>query len=281
MIRDRYAYGRACRGWRGDDLVALFRRSSTGDAQAREAIILRFQPLARRLARRYDGRGEPFEDLLQVASVGLIKAVDRCSPERGEAFVAYAQPMILGEIRRYFRDATWRVHVPRTVKDRAQRVAQADQAARTSANRPTTTDEIAVDLDLDPAAVAEAQRAWAAYRPASLDAMRRAPDGRMAARGEPPGGAEADYERAEVSIGVARALRGLGRRDQTVVLLRLCCDLTQDEIASRVGVSQVHISRILRTANAAVASACGLAATDGGSRRMMGTAELEPATSRA
>jgi RNA polymerase sigma-B factor len=243
---------------RTHDLPALLRRSSAGDPRARETVILRFLPLARRLARCYEGRGEPLEDLVQAASVGLIRAVDRYAPQRGDAFAAYARPMIEGEIRRHFRDATWRVHVPRPLKERSGRVARAEKELASSAGSRATTDAIATRLDLEPQQVAEAQRVLSDCWPASLDALRTAEDGEQAQRHEVPGGPEPGYERAEVSIGIGRALRGLGRRDQTVFLLRLSCDLSQDEIARRVGLSQMHVSRILRRANTAVSAACGL-----------------------
>ena len=265
MTRDRHA----CAHDRGaDDLGALFHRCSVGDARARETIIVRFLPFARRLARRYEGRGEDLEDLVQVANVGLIKAVDRCSAERSDTFAAYARPMILGEIRRYFRDATWRVHVPRGAKDRARRVARAHASVGPVAGPAARTEAIAAQLDLTPSEVAEAERVRFAYRPASLDAPSRSPDGHPVAHHDVLAGDSSVQERAEVSVGITSALRGLGRRDQTVVLLRLGCDLTQTEIADRVGLSQMHISRILRASSAAVAAACGLtdAASSPGAR---------------
>ena len=248
---------------RARDLRPLFARCSAGDAQARETIIVRFLPLARRLARGYEGRGEPLEDLIQVASVGLVKAVDRCSPERGETFAAYARPMILGEIRRHFRDATWCVHVPRAVKDRASRVARADKTLRPTSGARANTEAIANHLDLEVCEVAEARHALAAYWPASLDAtyVGQDGDGDGVALGEVLGAHEPEYERVEMSIGIGRALRELRPRDQRVLLLWLRCELTQDEIAGRIGVSQMHVSRILRSANAAVTAACGLAAS--------------------
>jgi RNA polymerase sigma-B factor len=249
---------RADRG--ADDLVTLFNGCWAGDARARERVILRFLPLARALARRYEGRGEPLDDLVQVASVGLVKAVDRCSPGRVDAFAAYAKQGILGEIRRHFRDATWRVYVPHPLRERAHRVAAADRTIQPTPGRRGRTEAIASSLDLEPGDVAEAQRAWAAYRPDSLDAAQHTSEGpRAARRREVIAGGGSDYEHAAMSLGIARALRGLGRRDQTVVLLRLCCDLTQREIAARIGVSQMQISRILRANHAAVAAACGLA----------------------
>jgi RNA polymerase sigma-B factor len=125
------------------------------------------------------------------------------------------------------------------------------------------TEAIAAQLDLTPSEVAEAERVRFAYRPASLDAPYRSPDGQPVAPHDVLAGDSSVQERAEVSVGITSALRGLGRRDQTVVLLRLGCDLTQTEIADRVGVSQMQISRILRASSAAVAAACGLADATG------------------
>ena len=250
-------------GARGDErtenLVTLFSRCSAGDEQARDAIILRFMPLARGIARQYEGRGEPRDDLIQVASVGLIKAVDRYSPARGDTFVAYARAMVVGELRRHFRDATWRIHVPRPLRERAARVARAETAIRAAEGSPTHRQALARHLDLAPAEVKEAQAAWAAYRPESLDAVRASPnDGAVTLRHDLLGESDPQYEQVEVSVGVGRALRDLRPRDQKILLLRLLCELTQREIAARVGLSQMHVSRVLRRGNAAVAKACGL-----------------------
>lgn len=243
---------------RTHDLSTLLRRSSAGDPQARETVILRFLPLARRLARGYAGRGEPLEDLVQAASVGLIRAVDRYAPQRGDAFPAYARPMIEGELRRHFRDTTWRVHLPRSLKERAGRVARVEKEVASRSSLRATTEAIAKYLDLEPQEVVEAQQVLTACWPASLDAPDVARDGDDVPGHERPAGVESEYERVEVSIGISHALRGLARRDQTVFFLRLCCDLSQDEIAGRVGLSQMHVSRILRRANMAVSAACGL-----------------------
>ena len=241
-----------------DDLVALFDGCRAGDARARERIILRFLPLARAMARRYENRGEPLDDLSQVASIGLIKAVDGCSPGRVGAFSSYASEMILGEIRHHFRDATWNVHVPRPLRERAHRVAQTDRTIRAPFARRARVEAIATALDLNPSEVVEAQQVWDAYRSHSLDATPRSRHGLRVARVRRVPVTGSAFVRAELSIGVARALRGLSRRDQTVLLLRICCDLTQHEIAARIGVSQMQISRILRGNRMAVAAACGL-----------------------
>jgi RNA polymerase sigma-B factor len=243
---------------RAHDLPTLLRRSSAGDPRARETVILRFLPLARRLARCYEGRGEPLEDLVQAANVGLVQAVDRYSPQRGDAFPAYARPMILGEIRRHFRDTTWRVHVPRPLQERAGRVARAEKEFASSAGARANVETVARYLDLKPQEVTEAQHVLTACWPDSLDAPPPARDGIGLPRYEVLASPESEYEAVEVSIGIGRALREFARRDQTVFLLRHCCELSQNEIASRVGVSQMHVSRILRATNAAVSAACGL-----------------------
>jgi RNA polymerase sigma-B factor len=240
------------------DLSVLFNRVSAGDTHARETIIVRFLPLARRLARLYEGRGEPIEDLCQAASVGLIKAVDRYSPERGDAFPAYAQPMILGEIRRHFRDTTWRLHVPRPMRERAGRVLRAQRELSSTSRSPARPDAIANYLGIEPGEVADARLALDAYRPASLDVQYRGPEGGETSPHDAVGADESGYEQAELSVGVRRALLTLTPRDRKAVLLRLGCDLTQDEIAGHVGVSQMHVSRILRNAGALLITYCGL-----------------------
>jgi len=244
--------------WSARDLRALLCRCSAGDLRARETVVLRFMPLARRLARLYEGRGEPIEDLCQAASVGLIKAVDQYSIERGDAFPAYARPMIVGEIRRHFRDTTWRVHVPRPVREGATRVLRAERELGT-ARGSARPEAIANHLGIGLAEVAEARRALDADTPSSLDASYTDPGGSARPFGELVGAEEPDYERVELADGVRRALLMLKPRDQKVLLLRVACGLSQDEIASRVGLSQMHVSRILRRAGAALTASCGLA----------------------
>ena len=245
--------------WPARELSTLFRLCSAGDTRARETIIVRFLPLACRLARIYEGRGEPIDDLRQAASLGLIKAVDRFSFDRGDSFPAYARPVILGEIRRHFRDMTWRVHVPRPIKDRAAQVLHADrELARPRLRRASLTGLQTTSVS-SPAEVAEARLAIEAQWPRSLDEPTSGSDGDWLALGEVIGRKEPEYERVEVSLGVRRALRKLGPRDAKVLFLRLAFGLTQDEIAGHVGVSQVHVSRILRNAGAVLTASCGLA----------------------
>jgi RNA polymerase sigma-B factor len=138
-------------------------------------------------------------------------------------------------------------------------VAKAEPAIQEPAGSPTHREALARYLDLEPAEVTEAQAAWAAYRPESLDAARAsAGGGTLTVRHDVLGDADPEYERVEVSVGIRRALGDLRPRDQRILLLRLWCELTQREIAARVGLSQMHVSRVLRRGNAAVAEACGL-----------------------
>ena len=255
--------------------------------RAREEIILRFLPYARRLAWIYEGRGEPIEDLRQTASVGLIKAVDRYSPERGDGFLAYARPMILGEIRRHFRDTTWRD----TCAAPGERTRTGCSSRRKGAlDRIDAAEPAAIAnyLGIGREEVTEARRALEADSPRSLDASYMATDGHALPLSEVIGADDLAYARVELSVGIRQALLTLKPRDQKVLLFRLAWELSQDEIAARVGLSQMHVSRILRKAGAALTASCGLAIS--APRKslgwppprgvMMGTAGLEPATSR-
>ena len=255
MTQQRHACTSVPRAGSARDLRTLFRRRSAGDARAREAIILRYLPYARRLARAYEGRGEPGEDIYQAASVGLINAVDRYEPERGESFVAFARPTILGEIKRHFRDTTWRVHVPRAVQERAGQLTRAQDEIRATSGANASTEEIARHLALELGEVAEAQGAFQANRHGSLDATFATEDGQKLTLRDTIGELDSAYERVEASVGWGDVLRRLHPRERKVLLLRFGGECTQDEIARRIGVSQMHVSRILRSAAAALAAA--------------------------
>jgi RNA polymerase sigma-B factor len=235
---------------RNVDSALLFRRwQRHRDPAAREALIERFLPLARSLARRYDRSSEPFDDLLQVASLGLVKAVDRYDPARGHAFASFAVPTILGELKRYFRDAGWAVHVPRGMQERVMNVNQAMSRLSRDLGRSPTPKEIAESLGEDPEEVLEAMEAAIAYDAVSLDAPPRAND-------EEGGDTYADsvgvvderYELVEYAAAIAPTVRALPERDRIVLRLRFDEDLTQLEIAERIGVSQMHVSRLIRRA---------------------------------
>jgi RNA polymerase sigma-B factor len=239
----------------GRDLRVLFERCAEGDGSAREAIIVEHLPYARWLARRYMGHGERVEDLYQVATVGLIKAVDRYEPDRCERFIAFAKPTILGEIRRHFRDALRPVHVPRAVQDCLRQVVQAEQELRADCGSHPSTQMIAEHLDLKLGAVVEAQRARAAAQVVSLDAVYAAQDGQALALNETIGELDPQYQRIETCASCALAIQRLPLRKREVLLLRFGAELSQGEIASRIGVSQMQVSRILHATLAALAAA--------------------------
>ncbi|MEA2264681.1 MAG: polymerase sigma-B factor [Solirubrobacteraceae bacterium] len=237
----------AVAGCRETDLPELFRRwQCDRDEAARDVLIARFMPLARSLARRYDRSSEPFEDLLQVASLGLIKALDRFDIDRGHAFASFAVPTILGELKRYFRDSGWAVHVPRGPQERALKVEQARQQLTSVGGRPPTVFELAEYLELTTEDVLAALAAAQAYDALSLDAPRPSESGEAASYGEHFGEEEEGYALVEANVTIAGALRHLPARERLVLHLRFVEDLTQTEIAARIGVSQMQVSRLLR-----------------------------------
>jgi RNA polymerase sigma-B factor len=231
-----------------EDLRLLQRYHHDGDEAAREEVINRFLPLARQLARRYERRDEPLDDLVQVASVGLVKAVDRFDPDRGVAFSSFAVPTILGELKRYFRDAGWSVHVPRGMQERALEMARAVNELSRELGRSPTTAELAEFTKLSHEEVVEALEAATAYDSISLEA--RAGDDEDEAHwfGGQLGTEDAGYELVEYTATLRPELRALPERDRLVLYLRFVEDLTQSEIAERIGVSQMHVSRLIRRA---------------------------------
>jgi RNA polymerase sigma-B factor len=230
-----------------EDRRLLRRYQDEGDLNAREELVERFLPLARQLARRYRHTDEPQEDLTQVACVGLLKAIDRYEPERGSSFTRYAVPTILGELKRHFRDQGWAVHVPRALQERALQVNQAVSTLSARLGRSPTAQEIARAIEADPEEVLEAMEAATAYGASSLDAPRPGSDedeGRT--YGDTVASEEEGYELVAARDAVLPGLRALPPRERVIVHLRFERDLTQAEIAERVGVSQMHVSRLLR-----------------------------------
>jgi RNA polymerase sigma-B factor len=230
-----------------DDLDELFVRwQQRGDRPARDTLVLRFMPLARSLARRYNRTSEPFEDLLQVASLGLLKAVDRFDPRRGHAFAAFAVPTILGEMRRHFRDCGWAVHVPRGDQERALKVRKALEHFARKHGRAPTINQLAEYLELDTEQVINALQAVQAYEPLSLDAPHPVTEASAGTYGEAVGEEDERYELIELDATVITALRQIPARERTILRMRFVEDLTQTEIAARVGISQMQVSRLLR-----------------------------------
>jgi RNA polymerase sigma-B factor len=218
------------------------------DLQAHEMLVRRFTPLARKLARRYTHTSEPFEDLLQIASLGLLKALSRFDPERQITFVSFAIPTILGELRRYFRDSSWGVHVPRGLQERALAVGSARDHLTSERGRPPTVNELAEYLELPVEKVLDALLAAQAYDAVPLDAPTS-----PSADGEAPmtyldtlGEVDERYELVELDAAAAAALKSLPLRERTIIRLCFIEELSQAEIAHRVGLSQMQVSRVLR-----------------------------------
>jgi RNA polymerase sigma-B factor len=203
-------------------------------------------PFAGRLARRYRGRGEPLEDLEQVARLGLVKAIDRYDPERG-SFTAYAVITISGEIKRHFRDKTWSIHVPRRIQDLSLEVGHASVVLTNALSRHPTVAELAERLEVSERAVLEAMESSAGYTPASLNAPVSGGDG-TAEIGDLLGSADGDLESVDDKITVSRLLLRLPARERQMLAMRFYGNRTQAEIAAALGMSQMHVSRLLSRA---------------------------------
>jgi RNA polymerase sigma-B factor len=230
-----------------DDSAQLFARwQQQRDHAAREALVRRFMPLTRSLARRYDRSSEPFEDLLQVASVGLLKALDRFDPERGHSFPSFAVPTILGEMRRYFRDCGWSVHVPRGDQERALKVRDAQETLTNEHGHAPTVNQLAVYLELDAEQVIGALQASQAYETLSLDAPRPGAEDEAMTFGDSMGCEDERYEMIELDTTLVAAIKHIPPRERAMLHMRFVEDLTQTEIATRVGISQMQVSRLLR-----------------------------------
>jgi RNA polymerase sigma-B factor len=233
---------------RGDNTELFVRWQREGDQRARAELVDRFLPLARNLARRYAGAREPFDDLLQVASLGLVKAIDRFDVDRGAAFSSFAVPTILGELKRYFRDLGWSVHVPRGAQEQALKVQEAQERLTSKTGRPPTVNELAQYLELEVENVLDALEAAAAHHSASLDAPREDRDDESGSLVDVFGEEDRRYELVEKAATISVVARELAPRERRVLALRFAGDMTQTQIAREIGVSQMQVSRILRRA---------------------------------
>ncbi len=226
----------------------LIRYHKHGDHRARDRAIQEQLPLVEFLARKFAGRGEPVEDLVQVASVGLIKAVDRFDVDRNIEFSTYATPNILGEIKRYFRDKGWAMRVPRGLQELRQSAKEAIRDSTVKTGRSPTIAELAEALDSDVENVAEALTLGRAYNTASLDA----PVSQEDQNGDTIMDLQADeispIEGLEDKILLQKAMDNLKDQQQQILKLRFNEGKTQTEIAQTIGVSQMHVSRLLRRA---------------------------------
>ena len=205
-----------------------------------------FMPLARSLARRYHRGEEPLEDLEQVAALGLLKAIKGFDPDRGSAFASFAVPTIVGELRRHFRDKGWGVRVPRDLQELALAVQRKADQMSTEIGRPPTAEELAGKLGRDVEDVLEAREALRAMRPASLDRPSSAEDDEDDMPMARIGALDPGFERTEEAVTIGRLVRDLPERERKILALRFGGDLTQSEIGERLGISQMHVSRLLR-----------------------------------
>jgi RNA polymerase sigma-B factor len=223
------------------EILVLFRRLP--DQDAREALVHEYLSFAEHLARRFAGRGEPVEDLVQVASVGLLHAIDRFDLDREVRFPTFAAATIVGELKRHFRDKGWSIRVPRDLQESAIRVNRANSALWQELGRSPTVAEVAERAGLSADAVLEAIEALGAYSTASLDAP--AGDDGIPLAGSVPAEDESVFETSEDWISITPVLSTLTDRERRILYLRFFKGLTQSEIATEIGISQMHVSRLL------------------------------------
>lgn len=210
----------------------------------RDELVRGYLPVAQHIARRFAHRGEPLDDLTQVATVGLINAIDRFSPEKGGEFFSFAVPTISGEVRRHFRDQSWSMRVPRRLKDMHVSINGAVSELSQTLGRAPRPTEIAERLDVPISEVLEGLEAAEAYRSSSLDEMLSSEEG-SATVGELVGAADDELDRVDYREALRPLLSDLAPRERTIVMLRFFGNLTQTQIANEVGISQMHVSRLL------------------------------------
>jgi RNA polymerase sigma-B factor len=219
-----------------------------GDTTARDQLVEQCLPLARSLARRYANRGESMEDLMQVASIGLIKAVDRFDPARGIAFSSFAVPSILGEIKRHFRDHGWAARVPRALQERVLEIDSATAQLTAELRRSPTAREVAAATDQPVEEVIEAMVAGAAHSSVSLDAPLTSEEDSAGTYADTVGEVDGRFELIEYRSVLDSTMAALPERERQILALRFIGGLTQSQIAERIGISQMHVSRLIRRA---------------------------------
>ncbi len=241
------------------DVTDMFRRLATLDERSvdyrrqRDVIVERCLPLANHIARRFNNRGEPFEDLVQVARVGLINAVNRFDADNGADFLAFAVPTMMGEVRRHFRDHGWSVKVPRRLKELNSQLKKSHEELAQQLGRAPTASEIATHLGIDREEVVQAQIASSAYSTLSSDAPARSHDhDEIRSVTNTFGDLDANLDKVLDVQTVRPLLAALPERDQTVLRLRFFDNMTQTQIAARLGISQMHVSRLLARSLAAL-----------------------------
>ncbi|HWH10820.1 MAG TPA: SigB/SigF/SigG family RNA polymerase sigma factor [Solirubrobacteraceae bacterium] len=212
----------------------------------RDHLVELHLPLARSVASRYRHTPQPFDDLLQVASMALVKAVDRFEPERGLAFSSFAVPTMIGEIKRHFRDTAWALHVPRALKERILLVERCERDLSSKLGRAPTVEDLGEAAGLSTEAVLDALEARSAHDTESIDAA--LDDDETGLRSGALGADDVRLELVDVRSALSSAMDQLAERDRKIIELRFVGGLTQTQIAERVGVSQMQVSRLLRSA---------------------------------
>lgn len=226
-------------------LLANCPRDSPEFARQRDKVVERCLPLADHIARRFAGRGEAHDDLVQVARLGLVNAVIRFDVDAGSDFVSFAVPTIMGEVRRHFRDNSWAVKVPRRLKELHLRLGVATAELSQRLGRAPTAAELANELEMDRDEVIEGLVAGSSYNTLSIDGGSSAGDEEARAIADTLGGVDPTLERIDDREALRPLLNSLPERERTVVVLRFFESMTQTQIAERVGISQMHVSRLL------------------------------------
>jgi RNA polymerase sigma-B factor len=224
----------------------LKRARQQGDKAAREELITRYLPLVRSLARRFMSRGQPLEDLIQVGSIGLIKAIDRFDLDRGVELSTYATPTILGEIKRYFRDKGWAVKVPRALQDLNVRLNRVIEHMTVDLQRSPTISELAAAVQVSEEAVVEALESGRAYSSVSIFSGGSGEDDESLELLDCLGQEERAYDVFEQRRVLAPAMERLDPRERLILHLRFFEGMTQTQVAARIGISQMHVSRLIR-----------------------------------
>ncbi len=231
--------------WDKDRTRELFRRYREGDEDARQQLIVNHLNLVRFLASKFKNRGEPLEDLVQVGTIGLIKAIDRFDPDRGLEFTTYATPTIMGEIKRHFRDKGWSVRVPRRLQELSQKAGQATEDLTRELQRSPSVEEIADRIGVSVDELLEAMESSSAYSAVPLEGG-GSDDEEAPAVIDHYASVDRDLEASDDRIVLEEAIADFAPREKDIIRMRFIDGLTQVEIAERLGISQVQVSRLLR-----------------------------------
>lgn len=233
--------------WDKERTRELFRLyKEKGDEAARDQLIVSHLNLVRFLASKFKNRGEPLDDLIQVGTIGLIKAIDRFDPERGLEFTTYATPTIMGELKRHFRDKGWSVRVPRRLQELSAKVNQVTDELTVELQRSPSVDEIAAKIGVGAEEILEAMESSGAYTSVSLEAGGSSDDDEAPALIDRFGTEDEDLAASDDRMIIDEAIKDFSPREQEIIRMRFIDGLTQVEIAKKLGVSQVQVSRLLR-----------------------------------